>query len=73
MLCMGLRGKVLNGKIVVEEALPEGLEVEVTLPHSDEEPAIDEELEAELDIAAAELARGEGIPAEEVLDTWEDE
>lgn len=61
-------GKVVDGRIEVEDVeLPEGMQVAVC--YSGDEPDVRltvEEL-AELDAAIAQAARGEGIPAEDVL------
>lgn len=66
---MIFRGHVKGGGIVLDEPLdlPEGTEVEIAVADdemSDEERA---EIEAAIDESLEQVARGEGIPAEEVL------
>ena len=64
-----MAGKVVNGRIEVEDfELPEGAEVTVYL-HGDEEDELDltPEQEAELEESIAEADRGEVVPVEEVL------
>jgi len=63
-------GKVVNGRVEVDVEdfiLPEGAEVTVYLPADEEAEALTPEQEAEIEESIAELDRGEGIPAEEVL------
>lgn len=61
-------GKVVNGKVEVEDfELPEGADVTVLLREEDDEFELTPEQEAEMEESIAELDRGEGIPAEEVL------
>jgi hypothetical protein len=61
-------GKVVDGKVVVEgESLPEGSRVTVLAREDDEPFDVSPELAAELDIALAEVARGEAIPLAEAL------
>ena len=64
-----VHGRVVNGRIEVEDyPLVEGEEVSVLLHREDEEPVeIDEELNAEIKAAIAEADRGEGMPADEFL------
>ena len=61
-------GKVVDGKVVVEGGtLPEGSHVTVLAREDDEPFDVSPELAAELDIALAEVARGEAIPLAEAL------
>jgi hypothetical protein len=61
-------GKVVDGKVVVEgDPLPEGATVTVLLPADDETFELTDEQWAELKEAVAEMDRGQGIPAQEVL------
>jgi hypothetical protein len=70
-MTLTLRGHIENGKIVVDEGvdLPEGTQVKLTLV--DETNELDDEdrarLHAALDEAQAEIDRGEGVPASEVI------
>jgi hypothetical protein len=70
-MTLTLRGHIENGKIVVDEGvdLPEGTEVKLTLV--DEAAELEEEerarLHAALDESQAEIDRGEGVPASEVI------
>lgn len=70
-MTLTLRGHIENGKIVVDEGvdLPEGTQVKLTLV--DEADELDDEdrarLHAALDASQAEIDRGEGIPASEVI------
>ncbi|MGH7330859.1 MAG: hypothetical protein ACREJX_21120, partial [Polyangiaceae bacterium] len=68
------RARVHNGRLVLDAPtdLPEGTEVELLLADRDDlEDDLDDEerarLHRELDLAGEEIARGEGIPAQEVL------
>lgn len=70
-MTLTLRGHIENGKIVVDEGvdLPEGTEVRLTLV-DDADELDDEErsrLHAALDQSQAEIDRGEGAPASEVI------
>ena len=66
-----LRGKVQGGRIIVDENLdlPEGSEVQLQVVESDED--LDEEdrarLNAAIERAQAEIDRGEGVRAEDVV------
>jgi hypothetical protein len=64
-----MRGKVVNGRVEVEDfELPEGADVGVLLHEDEEEHVMSLEQEAELEAALDETDRGEGIPgAEQVL------
>lgn len=62
-----LPGKVVNGRIEVEDELPEGTEVMVYLRNDEQGAELTAEELAELDAAMAEADRGEGVPAEKVL------
>jgi hypothetical protein len=70
-MTLTLRGRIENGKIVVDESvdLPEGTEVKPTLV--DDADDLDDEdrarLHAALDLAHAEIDRGEGVPASDVV------
>jgi hypothetical protein len=70
-ITLTLRGHIENGNIVVDEGvdLPEGAEVRVTLV--DDADELDDEdrarLHAALDESQAEIDRGEGAPASEVI------
>jgi hypothetical protein len=70
-MTLTLRGHIENGRIVVDEAvdLPDGTEVKLTLVDDNDE--LDDEdrarLNAALDESQAEIDRGEGIPATEVI------
>lgn len=68
---MAFRGHVKGGGIVLDEPLdlPEGTEVEIAVADDDEEMSAEEraEIEAAIDESLQQVARGEGIPAEEVL------
>jgi hypothetical protein len=70
-MTLTLRGHIENGKIVVDEGvdLPEGTQVKLALV--DETDEVDDEdrarLHAALDESQAEIDRGEGVPASEVI------
>jgi hypothetical protein len=70
-MTLTLRGHIENGKIVVDEGvdLPEGTEVKLSLV--DDADDLDDEdwarLHAALDLAQAEIDRGEGVPASDVI------
>ena len=70
-MTLTLRGHIENGKIVVDEGvdLPDGTEVKLTLV--DDADELDDEdrarLHAALDESQAEIDRGEGVPASEVI------
>jgi hypothetical protein len=70
-MTLTLRGHIENGKIVVDEGvdLPEGTQVKLTLV--DDADELDDEdrarLHAALDASLAEIDRGEGVPASEVI------
>ncbi len=62
-------GTVVDGKIVVEgEPFPEGAVVTILAREADEVFEVPPELEPELAESLAQAARGETIPAQEVLD-----
>lgn len=61
-----VKGRVVGNTVVVEEELPEGLEVEVRLKEpGDDEYVLSDEMEADLAEAMEEASRGEGDSAEE--------
>jgi len=62
-------GKVMDGKVIVDgDPLPEGTEVTIHVVGEDEEPFhLTPDMEAEIEESIAQLERGEGIPAEQVL------
>ncbi|HLK91069.1 MAG TPA: hypothetical protein VKZ18_14320 [Polyangia bacterium] len=65
-----LRGRIERGRIVVDEPidLPDGTEVEIAVDDADDmTPEERAELEASLERAHEQIARGEGISAEEML------
>jgi hypothetical protein len=63
------KGKVVDGKVVVYGgSLPEGSHVTVLAREDDEPFDVSPELAAEVDIALAEVARGETIPLAEALE-----
>ena len=65
-----LRGHVESGRIIVDEPmdLPDGTEVEIAVADGDDmTPEERAELEASIDRGLEQAARGEGIPAEEML------
>ncbi len=62
-----VRGRVENGHVVIDEALPEGTEVTVLVAASDGTFALDEDEIVELRASMDEADRGELIPLEEVL------
>ena len=61
-----VKGKVVSGKIVIEESLPEGAKVTVLAPDDDAFTLTPDE-EAALLAAIAEADRGEVVDAESVL------
>ena len=62
-------GTVVGGKIVIEgEPLPEGAVVTILARDADEMFEVPPELEAELQESLAQVARGETISAEEMLE-----
>lgn len=66
-------GKVVAGRIVLEgEPLPDGAVVTVLARDRDESFELDAAAEAELLLSIAEADRGELIPAEDVLRTFQD-
>jgi hypothetical protein len=62
-----LRGHIQHGKIAVDEGvdLPEGTQAKLTLV--DDADELDDEDRARLDASQAEVDRGEGVPASEVI------
>lgn len=66
-----LRGHVEGGRVVIDEEgeLPEGAQVEIAVLSDEDEMTTEEraELLASIDRGLEQAARGEGIPAEEVL------
>jgi hypothetical protein len=70
-MTLALMGHIENGKIIVDEDvdLPEGTEVKVILV--DDADELDDEdrarLHVALDESQAEIDRGEGVPASEVI------
>jgi hypothetical protein len=65
-----LRGRVERGRIVVDEPidLPDGTEVEIAVDDEDEMTSEERaELEASVERGREQIARGEGISAEEML------
>ena len=61
-------GKVVDGQVVVHGAvLAEGTVVTILVPDDAEPFYLSPDMEAELEESIAQLERGEGIPAEEVL------
>jgi hypothetical protein len=63
---MTVTGRVVDGRVIPDEPLPEGANVLITLHHDGGFDVDDPELEAELLAAIAESERGEGIPWEEL-------
>jgi hypothetical protein len=61
-----VRGKVVSGKVVVDESLPEGAKVTVLASEGDEFTLTSEEEEA-LFASIAEADRGDVVDAESVL------
>ncbi len=60
-----VKGKVVGRTVVIEESLPEGLEVEVRIAETgDDDYELTEEMEADLAQAMEESRRGEGIMAD---------
>ena len=65
-----LRGHVESGRIIVDEPMdfPDGTEVEIAVADDDDmTPEERAELDASIDRGLEQAARGEGIPAEEML------
>lgn len=60
-------GRVVDGRVELEAALPEGTEVTVLARDSEETFEVDAELEAVLLESIAQGQRGERISAEELL------
>ena len=61
-------GKVVDGKVIVQGALlAEGTEVTILVPDDAEPFYLTPDMEAELEESIAQLERGEGIPAKQVL------
>jgi hypothetical protein len=60
-------GKVVDGRVVLESELPEGVEVTVFTRDSEESFEADAELEAVLLESIAQGERGERISAEQLL------
>jgi hypothetical protein len=59
-------GVVVNGRVELDEKLPEGTRV-VVRPEGEELVTLDEKSVRELGEAAQSLDRGEGVPAAKVL------
>ena len=67
-------GRVLAGNIVVEgEPLPDGAVVTVLARDADETFELDSSAKEELLLSLAEADRGELIPAEDVLQMFQDD
>lgn len=63
-----VKGRVVGNTVVLEEALPQGIEVEVLAAEaSDDVFVLTEEMRAELREAAAAADRGELVDMDEVL------
>ncbi|HTQ47997.1 MAG TPA: hypothetical protein VMI75_34820 [Polyangiaceae bacterium] len=62
-----VRGRVEDGRVVVDEPLPEGVEVTVVVAAGDERFDHDEEQIAELRASLDEADRGELVPLDVVL------
>ena len=62
-----LKGTVVDGKVVLNNALPEGAEVGVFLTQQESAVRLSPELERELEDALDEADREEGISAEELF------
>jgi hypothetical protein len=62
-----VRGRVEDGRVVVDEPLPEGAEVTVVVAAGDESFDLDEEQIAELRASIDEADRGELVPLDVVL------
>lgn len=60
-------GKVVDGRVVVDAELPEGVDVTVLAHDSEETFEVDAELEAVLLESIAQGERGERISAEDLL------
>ena len=60
-------GKVVDGRVILESELPEGVEVTVLTRDSEETFEVDSELEAVLLESIAQGERGERISAEQLL------
>lgn len=61
-------GKVEGGRVVVEEPLPEGVEVAVVAPDGEEGFDLDESQVRALMDSLEEADRGELVPAEQVIE-----
>ena len=61
-------GKVVNGQVVVDAELPEGIEVTLIALDGEETFEVSPELKAVLLEAIAQGSRGETISAEELLE-----
>ena len=62
-----VHGRVEQGRIVVDEALPEGTEVTVVVAAGEETFDLDEEQIAALRESIEQADRGELVPLDEVL------
>jgi hypothetical protein len=62
-----VRGRVEDGRVVVDEPLPEGAEVTVVVAAGDETFDLDEEQIAALRASMDEADRGELVPLDVVL------
>jgi hypothetical protein len=62
-----VRGRVEDGRVVVDEPLPEGTEVTVVVASGDESFDLSEEQIAELRASMDEADRGELVPLDVVL------
>ncbi len=68
MRAMRVVGRVVGGKVELDEALPEGAEVVVYFDEEgDEQFVLTPELRQELRDAAAEADRGEVVDADDVM------
>ncbi len=64
-----IRGRVRDGHIEVDEALPDGVEVVVFVADKDEAPfELDDASNEELEQRLAELDRGDAEPAQALFD-----
>jgi hypothetical protein len=62
------KGRVVGNTVVLEENLPEGLEVEVQVREpGDPDDVLTDEMEADLAVAMAEADRGEGTSSRSSL------
>ena len=62
-----ISGRVRQGQVVVDEALPEGAEVTVAFDADDEPAEVTAEEARELESRIAAVVRGEFVAAEDVL------